>query len=153
MVSMLYNVPLSSWVFRTALAMDADNTTSQASWRKHWADGYWALGGASNSTANKGCAASAAYALWYLGWLKGTNRASLDWPVQRIRDRLGKNAAYAAIAARLLAQYGFTGSHTRLWRLVRQDFQIETGERPAESDQGAVKLALGLFLDGNLESP
>lgn len=152
MRSMLYKVPISAWLSGAAHAMDTANATSKAAWRKHWADSYRALGG-SSSCGNKGCPRSAAYALWYMGWFKGSTRPLLEWPVQRIRPRLGKNAAYAAIAARLLAREGFAGSHGALWRLVQQEFRCEIEESPAQSDQGAVKLALGLFLDGTLLSP
>ena len=152
MASTLYGIPISAWVLDTAQAMDAAHAPDEAAWRKHWADSYRALGGRTTS-GSKGCPRSAAYALWYLGWLKGSTRPLLHWPVDRIQDRFGKNAAYAVIAARLLTRERFAGFHSALWQRVRQDFRRETRGSPAESDQGAVKLALGLFLEGTLLNP
>ena len=152
MASTLYWIPISTWVLDTAQAMDAARATDGAVWRKHWVDSYWALGGRSTS-GSKGCPRSAAYALWYLGWLKGTARPLLDWPIRRIAGALGKNAAYAVIAAQILARQGFAGSRGALWQRVQREFRSEIGESPAESDQGAVKLTLGLFLDGILLNP
>ena len=153
MASTLYRIPISAWVLDTAQAMDAAHAPDEAAWRKDWADAYWALGGARDSIARKPCPRSAAYGLWHLGWLKGSSRPVLDWPVERIRDQLSKNAAYAVIAALVLAREGFAGSHSALWQRVQREFQAETGESPAESDQGAVRVALSLFLDGTLVSP
>jgi len=153
MTRMLSRVPMSDWVLRTAQAMDDARGADDAAWRKHWADSYWALGGTSDSVAHKGCPRTAAYGLWYLEWLKGSSRPLLDWPVQRVRDGLGKNAAYAAIAARLLARAGVAQSHGTLWTRVRQQFQRDTGEKASNSDQGAVRLALLLFLRGMLAVP
>lgn len=150
MTRVLSRIPVSEWVLRTAQAMVAAGAVDDDPWRKHWASTYFALGGTSSEVARKGCPRSAAYALWHLGWLRDSSRPLLDWPVEGIRQQLGKNAAYAVIAARALVCAGFAGSHSALWRLVQWQFATETGERPAQSDQGAVKLALGLFLDGTL---
>ena len=143
----LYGLPVSEWVLRTALAMEATHATDTSTWAKHWANSYSALGGRSSS-GSKGCPRSAAYALWYLGWLKGSTRPPLDWPIQRIAGDLGKNAAYAVIAARLLTGQGFAQPHSALWRRVRQEFRRETGHQAAHSEQGAAKVAVGLFMDG-----
>ena len=148
----LYGLPVSDWALRTALGMEATHATDTSTWAKHWADSYWALGGRSSS-GSKGCPRSAAYALWYLGWLKGSARPPLDWPIQRIAGHLGKNAAYAVIAAQALTRQGFAQSHSALWERVRSEFQRETGQTAAQSEQGAVKVAIRLFTDGVLVSP
>lgn len=147
MTSRLSKVPVSAWVLSTAQAMDALHATDRSAWAKGWADSYWALGGRSVSVAKKGCPRSSAYALWYLGWLKHTERQYMDWTIRHIADRLGKNAAYAVIAARLLGCEQCATSHSALWQRVRQEFERETGARAAKSDQGAVKVALLLSLD------
>jgi len=152
MTSTLFKVAISEWVFRTAHAMDAAHSADDAAWRKHWASSYWALGGRTTS-GSKGCPRSAAYALWYLGWLKCSTRPLVDWPVDRVRERFGKNAAYAVIAARLLASGAVPHHHRSLWSRAQQAFRRETGQIPAKSDQGAVKVALMLFLDGMLVVP
>jgi hypothetical protein len=152
MTRVLSRVPISDWVLRTAQAMGAAGAADKKAWRKHWADSYGALGGRTTS-GSKGCPRSAAYAMWYLGWLKGCARPLLDWPADRIHERFGKNAAYAVIAARLLAGSRAQQHHSALWRRVQQEFRRETGQLPANSDQGAVKVALLLFLEGMLVVP
>jgi len=152
MTRLLFRVPISRWVLATAQAMDAAHTTDAAAWRAHWAESYTALGGHTTS-GTKGCPRSAAYALWYLGWLKGAMRPHQDWPSARIHRRLGKNAAYAVIAARLLTRGTVAPFHSSLWPRVRDEFRRQTGESAANSDQGAAKVALLLFLDGSLVGP
>jgi hypothetical protein len=152
MTRLLFSVPISRWVLATAQAMDAAHATDGATWRKHWADRYAALGGHTTS-GTKGCPRSAAYALWYLGWLQGGMRPFQDWPPANIRSRFGKNAAYAVIAARLLTHGAVAPRHSTLWPRVRGEFRRQTGQAPANSDQGAAKVALLLFLDGMLVGP
>ena len=147
MTSTLSKVPISAWVLSTAEAMGALHATDRSAWAKCWADSYRALGGMSDSVAHKGCPRSAAHALWYLGWLKDSERQYMDWTIRHVADRLGKNAAYAVIAARLLRCEQCAASHSALWQRVRQEFERETGARAAKSDQGAVKVALLLSLD------
>lgn len=147
------SVPLPLWVSKTAAKMEASRVTDDASWSRYWVDTYFSLGGRSDSTGRKCCPKKAAYALWYLGWLKASPRPSLNWPLGQIRDELGKKAAYAAIAVRLLSRGSAAKPRSELWQSVRREFQRETGESAAKSEQGAVTIAVGLLQHGNLRGP
>jgi len=150
MTATLYKVPVSAWVSGTAAKMEAAGMEDRKTWSRYWVEFYRALGGTSSSTGTKGCPRCAAYALWYLGWLKGSKRPILSWSINEIRDKLGKNAAYAAIAFRLLRQGARPKPVDQLWKSVRREFNRETGETAASTEQGAVKLAMGLFFEGKL---
>lgn len=149
MTEILNKIPVSAWVLSTAERMEAAAVEDRGSWSSFWVETYDALGGASSS-GGKPCPKCAAYGLWYLGWLKGSKRPSLGWSVSEIREKLGKNAAYAAIVFRLLRQGARPQPVDQLWESVRREFKRETGETAANTEQGAVKLAMGLFLEGEL---
>lgn len=150
MTAILNKIPVSAWVSGTAEKMEATGVEDRRAWSSYWVETYKALGGASSSTATKGCPKCAAYALWYLGWLKGSKRPALSWSVNEIRHNLGKNAAYAAIAVRLLRQGAQPYPVDQLWKSVGHEFKRATDENAANSEQGAVKLAAGLFLERKL---
>jgi len=90
--------------------------------------------------------------VWYLGWLKRSKRRALSWSINEVRDELGKNAAYSAIAVRLLRQRARPKPVDQLWKSVRREFERETGETAANTEQGAVTLATALFLEGRLKT-
>ena len=150
MTEILYKIPVSAWVLGTAERMEVAGVEDRKTWSRYWVETYQALGGTSTSTGTKGCPKCAAYALWYLGWLKGSKRPGLSWSVNQIRHNLGKNAAYATIAVRLIQQDAQPYPVGQLWKSVQREFERETGETAAHSEQGAVKLAVGLFLEGKL---
>jgi len=151
MTATLYKIPVSAWVLSTAERMEAAGVEDSGSWSSFWVETYDALGGASSS-GGKPCPRSAAYGLWYLGWLKGSKRPPLGWSVSEIREKLGKNAAYAAIAFRLLRQGPRPQPVDQLWKSVGRESKRETGDTAADTEQGAVTLATALFLEGRLEA-
>ena len=153
MTAILNKIPVSAWVSGTAEKMEAAGVEDRRAWSSYWVETYKALGGTSLSTARKGCPKSAAYALCYLGWLKGSKRPGLSWSVNEVRDNLGKNAAYAALAFRLLRQGAQSDPVGQLWKSVQREFKRETGESAADTERGAVTLAIGLFLKGKLVEP
>lgn len=149
MTATLYKIPVSAWVLGTAKKMEAAGVEDRESWSRYWVETYDALGGASSS-GSKPCPRSAAYGIWYLGWLKGSRRPALSWSINEIGEKLGKNAAYAAIAFCLLRQGARPKPAGQLWESVQREFNRETGKTAANTEQGAVKLAIGLFLKGKL---
>jgi len=150
MTEILYKIPVWAWVSGTAAKMEAAGAEDRKTWSRYWLETYQALGGSSTSTGTKGCPKCAAYALWYLGWLRRSKRPALSWSVNEVRDKLGKNAAYAVIALRLLRQGRRSRPLDQLWESVRQEFKRETGKTPATFKNGAVELTVGLFVEGKL---
>src|ERR1035437_7890675 len=102
MAGVLFGIPVVRWIKGTAKRMENAGRDDRASWNRAWGEEYIALGGQSASCGTKGCPRAAAYALWYLGYVRGTNRERLDWPIAKVYAELGKNGAYAVIALRLL---------------------------------------------------
>ena len=151
MTEILYKIPVWAWVSGTAGKMEAAGVEDRETWSRYWVETYQALGG-TRTSGRKGCPRSAAYALWYLGWLKGSKRSALSWSINEIRDRLWKSAAYAAIAVHLLRQGAQSQPVDQLWESVRREFERKTGETAADTEQGAVTLATALFLEGRLEA-
>src|SRR5919198_569298 len=112
--STLNKMPVRSWVFRTVHKMRRARATDVSAWVRFWRQAYDELGGRSSKVASKGCPRAGAYGLWFLGRLLSGGRAYQVWPISRIDTELGKNAAYAVIAADLLSQ-GAEMSRAQLW--------------------------------------
>jgi hypothetical protein len=87
---------------------------------------------------------AAARGLWLLGRLREGERPFLGWNTAEVYHRLTKNAAYASITLDLLTQEP-SKSATELWPLVQAEFTRCTGEAPAGSEQGEVRLVVALF--------
>jgi hypothetical protein len=120
---------------------------SKLEWNRYWLATYHSLGGESPETGAKGCPKAASFGLWYLGFLG--NRPRLDWTIARIDQELGKNAAYAAIAIKLLLA-GASQDIAVLWPAVRDFYHEITGEEAAGSEQGEVRLVVALFKEKQL---
>ncbi|HJT76852.1 MAG TPA: hypothetical protein VJ739_06580 [Gemmataceae bacterium] len=69
----------------------------------------------------------------------------------KIKRQLGKNAAYATIAADLLEQ-GESPAMDSLWPGVRDRYKKHTGEEAAEYEQGQIKLVAALFREHQLRT-
>lgn len=95
---------------------------------------------------------AAAYALLEAGYIQDFSQPGSLLSVGTVRDRYGKNGAYAVIAANLLLSSSALRGDA-LWQQVRESFRRETREEPAVSQQGAVTVAEALFLDGELRRP
>ena len=74
------------------------------------------------------------------------------WPVRRVNDELGKNAAYAVIAADLLAS-GANPSPHELWPAVQAHYIQKTRRDPAATEQGELKVAVILFSEQQIVQP
>lgn len=145
----LNKIPVTPWVCGTAEKMRKADTESVSNWNRYWLETYHELGGASGQSGSKGCPRAAAYGLWYLGRVQESGRAARRLTVHGVRRDFGKNAAYAVIAADLLEQ-GASPSAASLWPLVQARFSELTGEVPADSEQGEIKLVVALFCERQL---
>jgi hypothetical protein len=147
--SVLNKIPVTQWVLDTATKMQAAGTKEVSDWNRFWLQTYQALGGESDESGSKGCPRAGAYALWFLGRLRAGKRPLQPMTVARINEVLGKNAAYVVIAADLL-EGGAPESLDSLWESVRAQYKMHTGEEPAESEQGEIRLVVALFRERQL---
>ncbi len=139
----------AEWFLRTASKADQARCKDKKSWDGLWQDTYRELGGSSISVAKKECPKNAAYGLWFLGRVKSSMGQRIDLPVREVDRQLGKNSAYAVIAADLLA--GETDySRQQLWDEVRRAYAAATGKTAALSEQGQISLVLALAKRGAL---
>ena len=158
MPAVLFNIPLVRWVQRTIERMNAVGKDDFETWSNYWFRTYKDLGGQSDSSGSKECPKHAAYGLWCLGRISNCGKTFQNWTLDRVNKELGKNAAYAVLALELLERkrgdkdtVGFW-SKAELWAIVQELYQVKIGEPPAQSEQGAVKIALGLFMESQTDS-
>lgn len=156
MSTVFLNMRLKDWVQLTARRMDEASKEDTEYWRANWSNSYYELGGKNQSSSIKGCPMHAAYGLWFLGRIRGSKRPILNWDLRKIDEKLGKNAAYAILALQYLQ--GTRGSVVRvenwtrakLWAEVQKAYKQELRKKPAQSEQGAIGIVLGLFREGEL---
>jgi hypothetical protein len=144
---LLNRIPVSRWVFGTIERMKTDS--SKETWNNNWLLTYRALGGDSQESGIKECPKAAAYALWRLGVLKGTDIPRRKVSLAQVVEEFGKNGAYAFAALVILSDSPSIGL-PELWKLVQSRFEVETGLEAAGSEQGAARIALILFKEGNV---
>lgn len=132
------------WVQRTIEKMQAVGADDKQMWDRFWLETYFELGGKSRATGSKGCPKAAAYGLWYLGRISGSERPRQNWSIEKIREHLGKNAAYAVLAITLLDDKN-TRSGQALWQEVQRLYQRKLMEKPADSEQGEIVLTKLLY--------
>jgi hypothetical protein len=145
MAGVLFGIPLTRWVRGTIEKMNGVGKRDVQSWSDYWLKTYYELGGRSEASGSKGCPQHAAYGLWRLGRIKGTNLPYQRMAVNHIYQEYGNNAAYAILALELLENKQTAESKAGLWRQVQNLFRIRVHEEPATSQQGAVTVALTLF--------
>jgi hypothetical protein len=145
----VFHVSIPAWVEHTTKDMARVDSDSRETWNRFCHDAYTHIAKKDCTVATKPCPRAAAYALWYLGMLRFGNRPLLRWPLVEIRERLGKNAAYAAIAADLLYENELR-TVAALWKNVQQIYRRELREEPAASEQGEIKLVVALYKRGDL---
>ena len=147
--AVLNHIPIIPWVFGTVEKVLHIGTCDERTWNRCWYKTYEELGGSSKTSGNKGCPRAAARGLWMLGRLRRGGRsfqARDAYEVYQDQD-LGKNAAYAVIAADLLAA---GASASGLWSRVQSEFKRLTGDDSADSEQGEVRLVVALFRNQEL---
>ena len=153
MPAKLFNISLVRWMQRTIERMNAAGKEDFETWSNYWFRTYKDLGSQSDSSGSKECPKHAAYGLWRLGRISNSGKAFQNWTLDRVNKELGKNAAYAVLALDLLERKrgakdteGYW-SKAELWAKVQELYQKKRGEPPAQSEQGAVQVALGLFME------
>jgi len=120
--SRLYGIPITEWVLRTSAKMNTPRSSNERStWALAWYETYQELGGRNKASGTKGCPRAAAYGLWFLGRLPHSSRPHLDWPVLHVTEELGRNAAYAVIAANLCRDEP-ARALKETWEAVRLEF-------------------------------
>ena len=149
MPTVLFNISLVRWVRGTIEQMNAAGKDDIESWGNYWFQTYKDLGGTSDTSGSKGCPQHAAYGLWRLGRISNSGMAFQNWTLERVNKELGKNAAYAVLALDLL-ESKHEWSKTDLWSKVQESYQQKIGEQSAKSEQGAIKISLGLFTEGQI---
>ena len=140
----LNRIPITRWVNGTVEKILGTGTHDAVTWNKCWYETYTQLGGTSKTSGTKPCPRAAARGLWILGRLRRGGRPLQTRSVVEVYRELSKNAAYAVIAADLLAGDA-SRSSSALWRSVQSEFTRLTGDIPAESEQGEVRLVIALF--------
>ncbi len=150
MAEVLFGIPLTRWVRGTIEKMNLAGRHDVQSWSDHWLKTYYELGGQSEASGSKGCPLHAAYGLWRLGRIKGTNIPYKQMAVNHIYQEYGNNAAYAVLALELLENKQAAESKAGLWRQVQDLFRMRVREEPATSQQGAITIALTLFVEDQI---
>ena len=145
----LSGIDIVGWVTRTTERIERAGLIDPAAWASAWLETYQELGGQHESVGRKGCPRAAAYALWILGRLKSSNRPPNPQKTQEVLQELGRNATYAVLAADACLESPET-SAAQTWVIVKQRFRRETGEKPAEAEQGQVKIVWALAKAGLL---
>lgn len=148
-MSTVFKIAVVPWVCRTAQHMEINNKEDVGTWNRVWFDHYQLLGGESKATGNKGCIRAAARGLWMLGRIRTSKRPLLTLEISTVTEQLTKNAAYAAIAADLL-QSGASPRLPILWPIVQSEFRRLTDQMPATSEQGEIRMVIGLHQGGVL---
>ncbi len=147
MPTVLFNIPLVHWVQRTIERMNAAGKDDFETWSNYWFQTYRELGGTSDNSGSKECPKHAAYGLWRLGRISNSGKAFQNWTLERVNKEFGKNAAYAVLALNLLESKRDC-SKTELWSKVQESYCQKIGGPSANSEQGAIRISLGLFSEG-----
>jgi len=82
-----------------------------------------------------------------LGRISNSGKAFQNWTLERVNKEFGKNAAYAVLALDLLESKR-DWSKTELWSKVQESYRQKIGGPSANSEQGAIRISLGLFSEG-----
>lgn len=152
-MTIIYNkIPVKLWVRGTIDKMDRFSKTDIDSWGNYWLSTYFELGGLSRASGSKGCPLHAAYGLWRLGRIERTNIPYSRKPITEIKEVYGKNVAYAVIALEILEKNQAAITNEGLWAQVQTAYKNLVHEMPANSKQGAVDIARGLFVEDEIVS-
>lgn len=154
----LFHIPLVRWVRGTIERVNESGKDQFPEWSKCWVETYNDLGG-QRTSGSKNCPQRAAHCLWYLGRVVDGGRGLLKRPLEFVNNELGPNAAYAFLAMAILDEEHHDGGSTRdwstdeLWSKVRARYRQELRKEPSRSEQGAIRVALGLFTAGQIVPP
>ncbi len=142
-------IGIADWVTRTIEKVERVGLDDSPTWAAAWLEAYYELGGRHHSVGSKVCPRRAAYGLWFLGRIQGCRLRRASMGVQETLAALGRNVTYAVLAADVCIESPDVGV-AEVWRFVKQRFRQETGEVPAQSEQGQAQIAVGLANAGLL---
>ncbi len=148
MAGVLFSIPVSLWVHGTIEKMNRFKKRDIHSWGEYWLETYLELGGKSTASGSKGCPQHAAYGLWRLGRIKGTNMPLRNFSLSLINREFGKNTTYAILALELLENGQAAMNQSLFWAQVQELFRKRLHNEPANSQQGAVTIAQVLYDEG-----
>ena len=150
MPKVILRIPIGRWVQGTITRMRTAGANDVATWNRHWFLTYRDLGGKSEKSGSKGCPRSAAYGLWRLGRIAGGGQQFQNFSLDRVKRDFGKNAAYALLALGFLENGRNHNASETLWSEVKREYRLRFRDRPAKSEQGALKVTYSLFKEGHL---
>lgn len=152
MSAVSYKIPLVPWVRRTIAKMNAIAKDDSKTWSRFWLQTYSELGGKKKNSGSKPCPKLAAYGLWRLGWIAESGKPFQDWAIEKIRREIGKNAVYALLTVDLLDRGWDARDINRLWCEAQTLYEQILAEPPSRNQQGAVKVASTLYVEGQIVS-
>ena len=132
------SVDLTAWIYGTI-----EKHRDGAPWRSAWVDTYWAIGGRSKSSGEKGCPMMAAKTLFEMGRIKNSGLPFTDRALAELWS-LSRNGTYAILATRMLRARPLL-SKASLWTEIQHAVRREIGEEPARTNQGGPTLAYQLW--------
>lgn len=157
-ISELFRIPITPWVMQTIQKMNARGNQDIKYWSTYWYKSCTELGGKNKNSGSKECPKHAAFGLWRLGRIEGGGQALQESKLSEIDYRFGKNTTYAVLALEVLEIYAdkMSGegywSKTKIWRTVKEMYKQRLPDVPAESEQGAVRIALALHRERKIVS-
>jgi len=137
-----FNVNLIEWIEKTIRKMGISIDSNL--WNSNWYESYFECGGQNSESGKKVCPKKAAYTLFYLGRIKGTNRPFLNWDYTQIKTKLSKNGVYAIMAINILKNESSLNI-TELFKEIQREYRKYFDDEPANSNQGGPTLAFKLF--------
>ena len=140
-------INLWDWINKTIAKINPNCTKKE--WDDAWLETYFNIGDKSHNSGTKDCPKNAAYCLYKLGRIKGTNIPYKTKSYLDIFNKYGRNALYAIIAYDLLKD-NRTLALNDLWQKVRNIYKKEIGKEAAKSNQGAVTVTFKLFHNNKL---
>ena len=133
-----YNVDLAAWIYGTI-----EKHRDGAAWRSAWVDTYWAIGGLSRTSGEKGCPMMAAKTLYEMGRIRNSGLPFTDCGLPELWNR-SRNGTYAILTTRLLRANPQL-SKTSLWTEIQHAVRQEIGGEPSRTNQGGPALAYQLW--------
>ena len=131
-------VDLVAWIYGTI-----EKHRGGAPWRSAWVDTYWAIGGLSRTSGEKGCPMTAAKTLYEMGRIRNGSVPFTDCRLPELWNH-SRNGTYAILATQLLRASPQL-SKSCLWTEIQHAVRREIGDEPARTNQGGPTLAYQLW--------
>jgi hypothetical protein len=150
MPEIIFKIPIRPWIQGTITRMRNASAEDVGAWNRHWLATYRELGGKSKASGSKGCLRKAAYGLWRLGRVAAGGKQYQNSSLDTVNREFGKNATYALLTLRFLADGRNPDAFETLWSEVKREYRLKFRDQPADSEQGALRLTCSLFKEGQL---